>query len=615
MTLDTNVPLRTDQKRVQVMLMLETFCPMLGWTKFHPEWAIVIRGKYANTVKLDGVPLFPTSRDIIIKSNANLYENNNVYPLGGHAGPSAMSGGRSVASYGVSQMGDDTDPYVDGAARTNSASRYLPDAQGHTGLNNWGLVSQFVTVNRAGPMQLTFEQRNWEIEIYDKHNLAGDSSKAVQIIQINFDNMTLPVPALVYSGERRMSRGGPPQSLPINRGEINHWYDTDPYGRRTWQRSLQGPHWWCFNRMGCLRRMGGTVNSDFDGMNVTNLYVESNAPFYDQTYDGADDQLTLGRLDTKQDFNNGGGGGNVAIGVIAPESTIDNNNGNRQLYDEQGNPWTGSDVIRTYVPAIGDYRLIAARHTVPASMWMRHPVWQQAEANGKGMLIRNIHSFTTHGDGGEAGRVLPTAAMRLPSSPFYDYVKNSPFLVKTAPYEDGRIPDLPPSDAWAAVANSYGDFDNGIGNSRDGAYVNKPDEGNFHAGNFTRHSSTKFYRSGYFYEPWRNSDDWRSGVYMTPNRMVSSPVMFGSLPTGVWPGGAVNSSALTGSGVSFHVMASPGRRCSSVLTLALMQSLGKPSPPGIRATTIRVTIICWISSSCPSSSLMPSVSPCPSPVV
>lgn len=555
MTLDPNVPLPPDKKRVQVMLMLETFCPMLGWTKFHPEWAIVIRGKYARTAKLDGVVLFPTTRDIIIKSNSNLYESSNVYSLGGHAGPTAMAGGRSVAAYGVSQMGDDTDPYLSPDSspftRTNTPNRYIPDAQGHTGLNNWGLVSQFVTVNRAGPMQLSFDQRNWEIEIYDKHLDAGDTSKAVQIIQINFDNMTLPTPALVYSGERRTSPGGLPQSDPVNRNEIDYWYDTDSFGRLTWRRSLQGPHWWCFNRMGCLGRMGGTVNNAFDGVMVKNLYVEANAPFYDQTFDGADDQLTHGRLDTNEGYGGIGGGGGTTIGIIPPESPKDNNKGNAQLYDEQGNPWTGSDVIRTYVPAVGDYRLIAARRTVPASMWMRHPVWQQAEAAGQDRKIRNIHSFTTHGAGGESGCVLPTTAMRDPQSMYYNYVKNSPFLVKEAPYDDGRIPDLPPSDAWAAVANSFGDFDNGIANSRDGAYVNKPDEGNFHAAMITRYSTAKFYRSGYFYEPWRNSDDWRSGVYMTPNRMVSSPVMFGSLPTGIWPGGAVSTSALTGSGVSF----------------------------------------------------------------
>jgi uncharacterized protein (TIGR02600 family) len=114
-----------------------------------------------------------------------------------------------------------------------------------------------------------------------------------------------------------------------------------------------------------------------------------------------------------------------------------------------------------------------------------------------------------------------------------------------------RTPDLPPDDEWARAANSFGDFDTGVANAREGPYINKPDEGNFFAGTFTRNSITKFYRSGYFFESWHNSDDWRSGLYMTPNRMISSPVMFGSLPTGVWnTGGDGSGSALTGTSMT-----------------------------------------------------------------
>jgi uncharacterized protein (TIGR02600 family) len=576
LTLQPNIPLGPTQKRVQVMLMLETFCPMLGWTKIHPEWAMVLDGNFLRSIELDGVKLFPTTRDIVVKSNGNVYEANNVYSLGGHAGPTAVSGGRSVPGWGSSQMGDDTDPYVDGTARTNSPNRYLPDTPGHTGLNNWGMVSQFVTVNRSGPIRVTFGQRDLQIKIYDKHERAGRNGEEIQTINLAFDNMTLPAPALVYSGERRTSAGGGPQSLPINRNEINHFWETNAAGQLTWRRSLQGPHWWCFNRMGCLGRMRGTVNAAYNGSSVPNLYADG--PSFDQTYDGPDDQILHGRLDTIEPYNNTGGGGNVGISVIPPEARTTIAGG--LLYDEQGKVWSGSDVIRTYVPAIGDYRLIAGRNDVPRTMWMRHPVWQQVEAAGQGQNIRNIHTFTTHGAGGEPGTVLPTAANRVSTSPFYNYVRNSPFLVKGAPYDDGRIPDLPPSDAWAAVANSYGDFDNGISNSRDGAYVNKPDEGNFHAGNFNRHGQVKFYRSGYFWEPWRNSDDWRSGVYMTPNRMVSSPVMFGSLPTGMWPNtsAAVKTSALANTGVSF----SDGQPWQTLLfrPYARSSSLGKPVTTG-----------------------------------
>jgi uncharacterized protein (TIGR02600 family) len=579
LTLLPNTPLTTNQKRIQVMLMLETFCPMLGWTKFHPEWAIELDDQFIRSIKVrdvagNDVPLFPTTRPVIIKSNTNLYEFSNVYSLGGHAGPSSMSGGRSVPGWGSSQIGDDTDPYLDGNARNSTGNRYMqPDNPGHTGLNNYGLVSQFVTVPRSGPIVLTFGSRDLKIKIYDKHERAGRSGEEVQTINLSFDNMSLPAPALVYSGERR--RGGQPQSDPVNRNEINHWWTTNAAGQLTWRRSLQGPHWWCFNRMGCLGRMQGNVNPGYRTSDPpSSLYATT--PSFDQTFDGADDQLLHGRLDTATSFGGpGNGGGNVGIGVIPIEAT-------EQLTDEQGRPWSGSDVIRTYVPAVGDYRLIAARRDVPNSMWMKHPVWQAIDNLSPANQPRNIHTFTTHSAGGEAGCVLPTSSMRVTTSAFYNYVKNSPFLVKDVPYGDDRIPDLPPSDAWAAVANSYGDFDNGIGNSRDGAYINKPDEGNFHAAEFTRHGVKKFYRSGYFYEPWRNSDDWRSGVYMTPNRMVSSPVMFGSLPTGIWGGGSVNTNAVSGSGVAYNTN-TDGKPWQTLLFRPYARShstLGKPVSTG-----------------------------------
>ncbi|MCX6848935.1 MAG: Verru_Chthon cassette protein A, partial [Verrucomicrobia bacterium] len=228
--------------------------------------------------------------------------------------------------------------------------------------------------------------------------------------------------------------------------------------------------------------------------------------------------------------------------LIPPEAT------NVGITDTNGNPWTGSDVIRTFVPAVGDYRLPAARYNVPSTMWMRHPLWQAVDSLPPLQQPRSIHTFTTHVTTTEPGCILPssTAMARFPS---LGLNKNQQ-LVAGAPYSDGRIPDLPPDNGWAATANAYGDYDNGIANARDGAYVNKPDEGNFYAGNFTRYNSVQFYRSGYFYEPWHNSDDWRTGIYMTPNRIVSSPVMFGSLPTGVWSGGSVGTSAISG-GVSY----------------------------------------------------------------
>ena len=73
-TLLPNTPLATDEKRVQVMIMLEGFCPTLGWTKIHPEWAISLKAEFMRSIRLNGQQLFPTTRDVIVKSNNNVYE-------------------------------------------------------------------------------------------------------------------------------------------------------------------------------------------------------------------------------------------------------------------------------------------------------------------------------------------------------------------------------------------------------------------------------------------------------------------------------------------------------------------------------------------------------------
>ncbi len=562
MTLETNRPLAdgTDpaspaEKRVQAMLTLEFFCPMSGWTKMFPEWAITLDGQFLRSIKLNNTSLFPSAQDVVIKSNGNVYETGGTsgsYPLGGHVGPSIISGGRAAPGWGTTQIGDDTNPYVTGTQRGSDPSAYIANPGSsnnfHDGLNNWGLISQFITVPRDQPMHLTFGERNLVIKIYDMHKRVGNSKEEVQSISLAVDEAYLPVPALVYSSNERFISGNPVTD-PLGKAEASHYFWIDSYGREGFRRSIQAPHWWCFNRMGCINRMFGTINPNYKGpagLPVATRRLYTVGPSFTTDLDGPIGQLQTGRLDTDGRFL-------AAMSSGAPTFESNGNNGiplipvelgGTSVVDSNGNPWSGSDVIRTFVPAVGDYRLAAARYEVPSTMWMKHPVWAKMESQAPKNQPRNIHSFTSHWGHTEPGVMLPGDA----SMAKYPDVRMSKDqqLVAGAPYSDARVPDLPPDDGWAATANGYGDFDNGIGDARDGPYVNKPDEGNFYAGETTRYNVRKLYRSGYFYEAQNNSDDWRTGIYMTPNRMVSSPVMFGSLPTGVWSGGSVSSSAVTG---------------------------------------------------------------------
>ena len=119
----------------------------------------------------------------------------------------------------------------------------------------------------------------------------------------------------------------------------------------------------------------------------------------------------------------------------------------------------------------------------------------------------------------------------------YLILPNLPKVQGRAPYNN-RAP-LPFGVELSSEVQLYGDYDNGSGLMIDGPYINKPDEGNTHS------LKTKYARElqGHWEErrnygefPYFNRD-WlhESGgpAYFSPNRIVSGPGMFGSLPTGV----------------------------------------------------------------------------------
>lgn len=106
------------------------------------------------------------------------------------------------------------------------------------------------------------------------------------------------------------------------------------------------------------------------------------------------------------------------------------------------------------------------------------------------------------------------------------------------PYGQTRVP-LPFGSERSSKVQLYGDFDNGSGLMIDGPYINKPDEGNTHSlkAKYMQDIVNVWERlrnTGEF--PYFNRDDKQESggpAYFSPNRLVSGPGMFGSLPTGV----------------------------------------------------------------------------------
>ncbi len=169
------------------------------------------------------------------------------------------------------------------------------------------------------------------------------------------------------------------------------------------------------------------------------------------------------------------------------------------------------DVVRTVVPFHGDFRLIAARNSVPASTFVPGYFYTDtsrridhlfSEFQGPHMMYGfSNEPGLTGAEPGLGGRALP-----------------KPSQLTTASYHYSRLPEIMPGAG--AIYNLWNDFDNGTGQMTDGAYINKPDEGNIADQN-----------SQYPYFAWDFTAP--SQFLFSPNRLVPSAGMLGSLPTGV----------------------------------------------------------------------------------
>jgi hypothetical protein len=161
----------------------------------------------------------------------------------------------------------------------------------------------------------------------------------------------------------------------------------------------------------------------------------------------------------------------------------------------------------------GDLRLGASRKIVPSSYYApRDPaVW--------GTATRWVHAFNTgHGDNNHLYGFSTSRGVLAKGSEGVTHTNNKyqilPSGIKGVTMKDGQ----------------NGDWDRGISKHMDGAFGNKVDEGNVY---FEYTNNTVSYRVPYF----RGRGIEETGQsFFSPNRQLSSPVMFGSLPTGVQSG-------------------------------------------------------------------------------
>ncbi len=514
MTLIKDTPLKPTERRIQVILMLEFFCPSVGWTGFNPEWTVVLDKNIGN-MQVAGQRLFNTTDGVEIKSNGNVYDNSaGAHAVGGHAGPSAIAGGRLSRTISGGNTGANTissQPVTVEMPSDESYNAQLTptyygngNTSGHNALQNYAFCSDFITVPNTSDLSVSYPGVI-SVSIYDTHNY--QTAKPVQIIDVDLSKLpaTVPVPRLA---------GSTPYTETI-----------DQYGRITYHRTRLGPHYWAANFSGCVNRLQGTPNPNFNTTNQANGQYTTplwSVPPKPQvlSYDNHS-QALHGRLDS-------------GAGLY-----VDQRGQSTSLFPQTVNLIADgiSDVVCTLVPAAGDYRTLAAKYHVPSDWWQPHPFTKFLGSNGN----FKVHSFTSYQAGAEAGCMLATASPTATANdPQYQLVADAGMNLPAINGGQQRTTlnpmqaDLPPDQKdYVYPANAYGDFDTGIASEREGPYINKPDEGNYYVGKEST-GGNQTYRSAYFYNDWNNADDWRSGIFMTPNRMIASPVMFGSLPTGVW---------------------------------------------------------------------------------
>ncbi len=196
------------------------------------------------------------------------------------------------------------------------------------------------------------------------------------------------------------------------------------------------------------------------------------------------------------------------------------NKTSNRISGPQFSTYVGSqDTIRSLVPTgllssgtapiLGDLRLLALTGTIPSTTF-------QLCLTGSGVAP----SPTTHSANcmrfGVIGGISGNAHGSLVSS------------IPSTSYGGNIAPEVPPQATGTTSVPFPGDWDNGIGLMQDGPWANKPDEGMTGSGAIV--SGTTPYIGTY--ETLTQSAAAAS-TYFSPNRQISSAVMFGSLPAGI----------------------------------------------------------------------------------
>ena len=191
-----------------------------------------------------------------------------------------------------------------------------------------------------------------------------------------------------------------------------------------------------------------------------------------------------------------------------PKRRFGNDTANNPPGFKIGGLFRKEDVVRSIVPEHGDLRLVAAK-TEPLKDVKFVPVgqWRDEQEHFYHLFSEPIGTRALYGFANE------------PPVPGLTYRRSAPGDQLTpADYHFSRMPEINPGAG--KLYNKWNDFDSGVALVGDGAYINRPDEGN-----------VSDQTGGYPYFSW--AFDALKPALFSPNRIMKSAGIFGSLPTGV----------------------------------------------------------------------------------
>ena len=193
-----------------------------------------------------------------------------------------------------------------------------------------------------------------------------------------------------------------------------------------------------------------------------------------------------------------------------------------QEYDHGGTLL--ADITKSVVPVYqkagapqsADFRLLAMKEVIEATDFAKHPLYDNPDTKW-----RAANSFVQQSDGWYYNFRRRISEYAPAIAALGGSVTN---LAKmSADYGQMKHPDTPYP---ALDAQASGDWDNGIASDVDGPFLNRPDEGVTY-NQLDKNNNYIPYFSTY------QKEDYDSAVFFSPNRIMPSSGMFGSLPVGV----------------------------------------------------------------------------------